>query len=1122
MRAEYVVVGYASGSAQEAEATIRFPKGVLGDIGTITTTITPLRFPFSVGAGKTVVFTAGNLRYLASTNTWQIAEHQYDMIGYRAGNTEFDNAAREIQSDTIDMFPFGCSGWNPSVSGVKYYQPWNSGKKKANGDENATGFLKLSLINDKVEADWAYHNAIYNPLSGANTAEHTFRVLTDAEWTYLLNNDSKGRPQAKYLYGQACIKISTDPDVCVNGLVILPDTCSTFYNTLKIHDDTPWSSAHNSYTDNVFTVDQWTDFEANYGAVFLPAAGAYENGASDGGKDGAKHEPGKFGLYWTTTFNSGNKARYMGFKSNGIHYADKINSPLEAVRRVDNCLAVRAVMDYNYPGYACTNCKDVTLTPPTPPETTWTVTINPGVGYHTEDVTWDDDATNHNLVRTYIHNPANEVILHVNFVKKKPIYASTDDLLPQYMPDALARGTVALDSDDPSVWPKTITATPAPGFVFIRWDDGVVTNPRTISSIEEAARKGYYTAHFAPTTTSGNFIVDSHLFSWTQDSVYIRTDAQDLQDVAAVMEVTFSTGEAVKGSKDDFDLGIYTIPTGDLSDKEGATMNIVFLDKCGNIVTHALGITVPKIVKANANASALSLSATSDVVVLSGVTLTFNTNATINSLTVQAGAKVEVQSGKTLTTSSITMSADAITGEEGIYPQLLVNGNILKKGDTSNPVPLYLDYALDYQKYYPLMLPYNVDIANITFADGTPATIDEDYEIHRYNGTYRAAGGSGWENVGDDSPAATTLLASQGYDIFAAQAWKDPDNYRRRAILRFPMLADLSAGETAKSFPVSLYSSSHPDLANWNLIGNPYLSSFHELDGDADAIALIAEVDDEETGNKVRYLTIPENGFRNYNQVLVEDADVSPFNVFFIQAAEEADLTIAVTDRYLKAPARQIAEDTELPKELKAGVILTQGNRSDRTGILLGNAFTEEYDYNADLAKLFGTSDRLNVYSVIGNTQLAYCALPYAADGNGQIMHSALSIGYRNVSTENQATFAFDYKRYKSDALEALYLTDNYTGQTIDLLVEDYVFSPLKAQDDERFVLSAQPRRVQEITTGLDATTSVPAGKANGVYDLLGRKICNSADCFNRIKGCIPAGVYVIIDNGQLMKEVVR
>ena len=1106
--ADYVVVGYSS--EQDATASIHFPTGAITDIS-----VTTLSYPFSVAAGRQVLFTTGNLQYQASDgegggDNWRIAEYQYTMLGSTAANLANNESTRATQTAWIDMFPYGCSGYN---SGATRYQPWCYGAVNNNNQIINDHFLAQNLTGSKIEADWAYHNSIYCPHLDDNIPNHTLRVLTDAEWTYLL----KTRTNASSLYGQARILISTSPDVYVNGLVILPDKCYSIYTAIKIHGSTPWVYSHSgSYADNTFTTDQWHDFETTFGAVFLPAAGAYERS----GWNEIKHDPGTYGLYWSTTYNGSFKSKYMGFASSGIAHTGTSGGPgaLESTRRGDNRLAVRAVLDYNYPTYTCTNCKNVTFTPPTAPSTEWHMTVNPGVGSFVDDIEWADNPSIEGLSRVYNRtNPSVADDFTVTFKRQKAIYASTDDLVPTITTDATGRGTVDVEEVDVATWPKSLRATPDDGYVFLRWDDGNVSNPREIATIEEAATKGYYTAYFAPIATSGDFTVDSRMFEWTKDYVYISTDAYDLSEVVDSVEISFQgTGTSTKGVKADSDRGIYRIPTGDISSKAGQTMNITYLDVCGNVITHTRGLTVPVLVEESTNASDLGLSTTSEVIVLPDATLTFDENTEISSLTIQAGAKAKIKSGVTLTADSLTMSANGIAGKEGVFPQLLVNGNILKKNDEENPIRINYEYALDYHKYYPLMLPYNVDTAKIMYKDGKHAVLDWDYEVKRYDGALRATGANGWINV-KEGGKPNTFYATQGYDIFAVpQEWNG--ELRSKAVLCFPMLADLSSGESTKPMPVGLYDSGGwSNLDNWNLIGNPNLSGIHNLDEDDDVKELIAE--DE---SKVRYITIPVNGFRNYEQVRIEDADVSPFNVFFIQAVSEGNLTIAAADRHLKAPKRQADEISEL-QELEAGITLTQGSRSDKTGILLGNAFTEEYDYNADLAKLFGTSSKLNVYSVINNTQLAFCALPYAKDGNGSTLPTTLSIGYSNASTDEDAVFAFDSKRYNSELLDALFLTDNYTGQTIDLLLADYTFKPLTKQDNERFALSAQPRRILDITTGLGATNiNATAINGNGVYDLLGRKVCNSANAFRQMKQSVPAGIYIIIENGQLTKEIIR
>ena len=61
---------------------------------------------FSVGNGKTVRFSQGNLQYQASTDTWRFAEHQYDCIGSTNTNVSL------FYQGWVDLFGFGTSGYN--------------------------------------------------------------------------------------------------------------------------------------------------------------------------------------------------------------------------------------------------------------------------------------------------------------------------------------------------------------------------------------------------------------------------------------------------------------------------------------------------------------------------------------------------------------------------------------------------------------------------------------------------------------------------------------------------------------------------------------------------------------------------------------------------------------------------------------------------------------------------------------------------------------------------------------------------------------------------------------------------------------------------------------------------
>ena len=175
----------------------------------------PLTGRFSVSADKQVIFSQGNLQYRAKTDTWKLADNQYDMIGYANANISAS------YSKWIDLFGWG-TGNNP-VETSKESAPYAS------------------------YSDWTA-----NPIVNGNN--ETWYTLSAGEWNYLLNT----RPNAANLKGQAVVNDTM-------GYLLLPDDWT-------IPTSLTFTPTPNNYSTNVYTLDEWTQMEAA-GAVFLPAAG---------------------------------------------------------------------------------------------------------------------------------------------------------------------------------------------------------------------------------------------------------------------------------------------------------------------------------------------------------------------------------------------------------------------------------------------------------------------------------------------------------------------------------------------------------------------------------------------------------------------------------------------------------------------------------------------------------------------------------------------------------------------------------------------------------------------------------------------------------------------------------
>lgn len=189
--------------------------------GAVETFSTDGNHSFSVGYGKYVKFSQGNLQYQPSTDTWRFAEHQYDVYGRSAE----DNIG---SSGWIDLFAWG-TGDDPMFVGG-----YNSSKDDYDYKESFT--------------DWG-NNQI------GNDSPYTWRTLTKDEWEYLFSY----RLNSKALYGLA--KVNN-----INGLVLLPDNFET-PKALSFN-----SGREDGYQTNVYTASEFERME-KAGAVFLPANG---------------------------------------------------------------------------------------------------------------------------------------------------------------------------------------------------------------------------------------------------------------------------------------------------------------------------------------------------------------------------------------------------------------------------------------------------------------------------------------------------------------------------------------------------------------------------------------------------------------------------------------------------------------------------------------------------------------------------------------------------------------------------------------------------------------------------------------------------------------------------------
>ena len=229
---------------------------------------------FSIGNGVYVRFAGGNLQYLSSDMFWKFAENQYDVRNL--------SCAAAYYPTWSDLFGWATSGYHdPNDPLNSNYQPFDHSNTSA--EQGTTAYTNnqygygpslnmtdTNLTGSSRNYDWGQ----YNIISNGGFEQGLWRLLTNDEWDYLLNQ----RNNASYLrsIGRITgIPTASGGTTTVNGFIILADD-----GNANLPAGISFSSNASSYNTNSYTIAQWKELEA-VGALFLPA-GYYWTSTSGG------------------------------------------------------------------------------------------------------------------------------------------------------------------------------------------------------------------------------------------------------------------------------------------------------------------------------------------------------------------------------------------------------------------------------------------------------------------------------------------------------------------------------------------------------------------------------------------------------------------------------------------------------------------------------------------------------------------------------------------------------------------------------------------------------------------------------------------------------------------------
>lgn len=481
--------------------------------------------------------------------------------------------------------------------------------------------------------------------------------------------------------------------------------------------------------------------------------------------------------------------------------------------------------------------------------------------------------------------------------------------------------------------------------------------------------------------------------------------------------------------------------------------------------------------------------ATCNVVVLRNAKLTKAANNAANdvpqvyNIKVYPKGQVVIPTGTTYKAQSLAfrVTEDTISTAD-IKGTLKIVGTDHANDKTKKAV--YLDVRVDPTNWHYITLPFDCNVDDIAFVDGTPAKLGTDYLLKWYDGEYRAEHRTGGWTMVD---AGSTLQKGKGYIVGLPGAGKVKHE------LRFPMsslaLDDEKEAKTVGELYAYGANKSEEELKwnhrGWNMIGNPYMNYYNGSSVTTPLLqgTLEKEMSDKgnwtghwvlntESGKNLRYVVAPQNhGWGAYTQRTIGN-NLEPFTCYFVQIAGDdpetalgINFTTANLHNYSAAPAYLRAPEVNSEQIVWFGIKLTNDkNESDETTLLISDKFTDGYDAMDDLIKMRGDYYKYYTNPVIASRndegEMAFNALPDNSAAAGvPLNYFAGKQGEYVIAINNE---------YPTDGVEEAYLHDINEGVWHNLLLGEYRFVSAKGDNKTRFELVVNVNRKPQSTTAIE------------------------------------------------------
>ncbi len=351
---------------------------------------------------------------------------------------------------------------------------------------------------------------------------------------------------------------------------------------------------------------------------------------------------------------------------------------------------------------------------------------------------------------------------------------------------------------------------------------------------------------------------------------------------------------------------------------------------------------------------------------------------------------------------------------------------------------LNIKIAVQPNKWYFFCFPFDIAKESIT--------CDANYVFRHYDGKSRAEhGNSGWKNVTESE--GDYLKAGKGY-IF--QCDKSTD---------LVLTIDNPAfnGKDKSSPKLDKNTSDNAQDANWNFVGNPFLSYFNLDDLTYNAPITVW------------------NG-STYEALRPGDDDYSfhPFQAFFIQKPEGIDdFEFYASGRETKKQSEKKQAKAKAMRAKKApaadrkliNLIITDGENVDKTRVVFNGKKADAYEMDCDAAKFMSTANVPQIYT-LDNKNVKY-AINERPSGSVKLGYVATKAGQLRIAAVRME--------------QTVSIMDNETG-TITPLTDDYSFETEAGTFNERFVLLlGDPTGINELASPESSLEGKDMYNINGV-----------------------------------------